>query len=67
MKVSENIRKIAEEDNPLFDLRQYRVNLEFMSRGNNPQLFNQLKKIILTQFRSVNVAFESVEKKIYLK
>ena len=67
MKVSENIRKISEEDNPLFDLKQYRVNIEFISRGNNPQLYNQLKKIILTQFRSVNVPIKSIEKKIYLK
>ena len=55
MKANENIRKISEEDNPLFDLMQYRVNLEFISKSKNLQLYNQFKKIILTQFRSVIV------------
>ena len=67
MKANENIRKISEEDNPLFDLMQYRVNLEFISKSKNLQLYNQFKKIILTQFRSVIVPINKIETTIYLK
>ena len=67
MKANENIRKISEEDNPLFDLMQYRVNLEFISKSKNLQLYNQFKKIILTQFRSVIVQINKIETTIYLK
>ena len=35
MKTEKNIRKIEELDNPLFDLKQYRVNLEFIYKSKN--------------------------------
>ena len=37
MKTQKNIRNITEEDNPLFDLMQYKVNLEFISESKNQQ------------------------------
>ena len=46
---------------------QYRVNLEFISKSKNLQLYNQFKKIILTQFRSVIVPINKIETTIYLK
>ena len=67
MKTQKNIRNITEEDNPLFDLMQYKVNLEFISESKNQQLYNQFKKIILTQFRSVIVEIKNITKTIYLK
>ena len=67
MKTQKNIRKITEEDNPLFDLMQYKVNIEFISESKNQQLYNKFKKIILTQFRSVIVEIKNYTKTIYLK
>ena len=67
MKTQKNIRNITEEDNPLFDLMQYKVNLEFISESKNQQLYNQFKKIILTKFRSVIAEIKNITKTIYLK
>ena len=67
MKTQKNIRNITEEDNPLFDLMQYKVNLEFISESKNQQLYNKFKKIILTQFRSVIAEIKNITKTIYLK
>ena len=67
MKTEKNIRKIEELDNPLFDLMQYKVNLEFISESKNQKLYNKYKKIILTEFRSIEVQLKNITKKIYLK
>ena len=67
MKTEKNIRKIEELDNPLFDLMQYKVNLEFISESKNQKLYDKYKKIILTEFRSIEVQLKNITKKIYLK
>ena len=67
MKTQKNIRNITEEDNPLFDLMQYKVNLVFISDAKNQQLYNKLKKIILTQFRSVILEINNILTTVYLK
>lgn len=67
MKTGKNIRKITEEDNPFFDLMQYKVNIEFISEGKNRQLYNKYKKIILSEFRSIIAQIKKESKKFYLK
>ena len=67
MKTGKYIRKITEEDNPFFDLMQYKVNIEFISEGRNRQLYDKYKKIILSEFRSINVEIKKESKKFYLK
>ena len=53
MKANENIRKISEEDNPLFDLMQYRVNLEFISKSKNLQLYLMIWLITESKMKSL--------------
>ena len=61
------IRKINEEDNPFFELMQYKINLEFISETKNKQLFNKFKKIILSEFRSVSLEIKQEQKNILYK
>ena len=61
------IRKINEEDNPFFELMQYKINLEFISETKNKQLFNKFKKIILSEFRSVSLEIKQEQKIYYIK
>ena len=67
MKTQKNVRNITEEDNPLFELMQYKVNIEFISENKNKELYNKYKKIILTQFRYINIEIQNIERNIYFK
>ena len=67
MKLKKNIRKISEEDNPFFDLMQYKVSIEFISESKNRQLYNKYKKIIISEFRSISVEIKKEIKTFYLK
>lgn len=49
-----NIRQISEEDNPLFELLQYKIELEFISESQNRVLYDKFKKIILSEFRHIS-------------
>ena len=52
--MSNNIREISEEDNPLFEFLQYKIELEFVSESQNRILYDKLKKIILSEFRHIS-------------
>ena len=67
MKTQKNVRNISEEDNPLFDLMQYKVNLEFISESKHKQLYNKYKKIILTQFRTIVIEIKKITRTVSLK
>ena len=51
--MNNNIREISEEDNPLFELLQYKIELEFISNSQNRTLYDKFKKIILSEFRHI--------------
>ena len=52
--MNNNIREISEEDNPLFELLQYKIELEFISQSQNRILYDKFKKIILSEFRHIS-------------
>ena len=61
------IRKINEEDNPLFDLIQYKIDLNFISEPKNRPLCDKFKKIILSEFRHVSCEIENKQKTFYFQ
>ena len=67
LNLNKSIRKISEEDNPFFDLMQYKVTLEFISEIKNRQLYNKYKKIILSEFRSISIEINKSLTTFYLK
>ena len=67
MKAQKNINKISEQDNPLFELMQYKVNIEFISESKDQELYNKYKKIIISEFRSVTFELKNIERTFYLR
>ena len=61
------IRNISEEDNPLFELTQYKVELEFLFESQNRQLNDKFKKIILSEFRKLTVDFDKKPNTCYFQ
>ena len=47
------IRKISEEDNILFELKHYKIELDFLCEYQNRPLYEKYKKIILKEFRHI--------------
>lgn len=61
------IRKISEEDNPLFELIQYKIDLNFISDPHNRPLCDKFKKIILSEFRHISFEINKKQKTFYLQ
>ena len=61
------IRKINEEDNPLFELVQYKIDLNFISEPHNRPLCDKFKKIILSEFRHVSCEINKKQKTFYFQ
>ena len=61
--MNNNIREISEEDNPLFELLQYKIELEFISESQNRILYDKFKKIILSEFRHISCDITKKKKK----
>ena len=61
------IRKISEEDNPLFELMQYKVELDFLLESQNRPLNDKFKKIILSEFRKVTCDVDKKKNTYYLQ
>ena len=60
------IRKISEQDNILFELMQYKIELDFLFESQNRQLNDKFKKIILSDFRKLTVDFDKKPNTCYL-
>ena len=60
------IRTISEEDNILFELMQYKVDLNFPLEYQNRILYDKYKKIILTEFRQITCEIDKTLKTFYL-
>ena len=60
------IRTISEEDNILFELMQYKVDLNFPLEYQNRPLYDKYKKIILTEFRQITCEIDKTLKTFYL-
>ena len=61
------IRKISEEDNILFELTQYKVELDFHLESQNRPLYEKYKKIILTEFRNITCEIDQKQNTYYLQ
>ena len=61
------IRRISEENNILFELMQYRVELDFPLESQNLPLYEKYKKLILTKFSNVAVEINKKSQTFYLK
>jgi len=61
------IRKLNEEDNPLFELIQYKIDINFISDRQNQPLLDKFKKIILSEFRHVSCEINKKQKTFYFQ
>ena len=61
------IRKISEEDNILFELMQYKIELQFPLESQNRILYEKYKKIILSEFRNITCDIDKKSQTFYLK
>ena len=61
------LRKITEEDNPLFELMQYKVELDFIMESRNRPLYDKYRKIILSEFRKISCEIGKKIKTFYLQ
>ena len=61
------IRKISEEDNPLFELMQYKVDLTMITESQNHVLYDKYKNIILSEFRKISCEINKKQKTYYLQ
>ena len=61
------IRKISEQDNILFELMQYKIELDFLFESQNRPLYEKYKKIILTEFRNITCDIDKKPRTFYLK
>ena len=61
------IRKISEQDNILFELMQYKIELDFLFESQNRSLYEKYKKLILTEFRNITCNIDKKPQTFYLK
>ena len=61
------IRNLNEEDNPLFELIQYKIDLNFISEPQIRPLCDKFKKIILSEFRHVSCEINKKQKTFYFQ
>ena len=61
------IRQISEEDNILFELTQYKIQLVFPLESQNRLLHEKYKKIILSEYRHISCDIDKKPHTFYLK